>query len=200
MSPVQRQLLAQRKIQVIPLLFEQKRAVDALRNAGNPIWRVRYAEYRRNVEKGFGKGYVLTNEADELARARCELAQAKVDAWETLSPAAVAARIVKTPATEKERLEQKLQDMLTKPVPKPPAKRSFSELFWKKVDERVNAAMQRTGVPQRLRGPVRSAVRKAIEKGATEGLGRSLEELGVKGEAKEAVEAVVKRVLESRSL
>jgi len=200
LTPIQRQLLAKRKIAVIPQLFAMKRQVEAERKAGNPIWRVHYKNYRDAVAKGFGRDYFLSNEADELARARCELARATVDAWETLSPAAVAARVAKIPATEKERLERKIEDLLKKPAPKPPAKRSFSQLFWNKVDERVNAAMQRTGVPQRLRGPVRNAVRSAIEKGASEGLGRTLEQLGVSGETKEAIEGVVKGVLQSRGL
>jgi len=74
--------------------------------------------YQDVVAKGFGQGYALTNLADELVRARCELSRAKVDAWEVLAPPAVAARIARVAATAKERLEQRLNEILRTAPPR----------------------------------------------------------------------------------
>ena len=192
MTPVQRQLLAEKKIRVIPALFALKRRVTAERKAGNPLWRMHEQIYRANVEKGWGPGYALTNEADELARAHCELARAKVDAWRVLAPAAVAARIVRVPTTEKERLEQRVNEMLRTSPPSPRPKRSFSQLFWRKVDDRLDKALGRTKLSPAWRKRIKQAAHSAIQKGAKAALGKALDEAGVKGEVKEAIEATVR--------
>jgi len=192
LSPIQRQLLAAKKIEVIPKLFELKRKVDAERKAGDPRWVEHYKAYRANVEKGWGQGYALTNEADELARAACEFARAKVDAWEVLAPAVIAAKIARIPKTEKERLEQQVEQSLKTPKPTPPQGRSFSKLFWNKVDDRLDGVLRRTKLSAKWRSRIKKAAHAAIEKGGGTVLGKVLGQAGVKGETKEAIETVVR--------
>jgi hypothetical protein len=114
-TPVQRQLDAEKRVRLIPALFEMRATVEAERKAGHPLWQQHRRDFEIQVARAFGPGYRLTTEADELAKARCELARAKVDAWLVLSPAALAARITREPRTEKERIERRLDEMLKKP-------------------------------------------------------------------------------------
>lgn len=118
LSPIQRQLLAENKIKVLPRLFELKREIEALRKARDPRWPMLHKAYQDIVAKGFGEGYALANLADELGRARCELARAKVEVWEVLAPPAVAARIARAATTAKKRLEQRLNEMLRAAPPR----------------------------------------------------------------------------------
>lgn len=52
----------------------------------------------------------LFSEKDELAKARCELSRARVEAWKVLSPSEVAKRVV--PLRE-EALEERVQRIIT---------------------------------------------------------------------------------------
>lgn len=201
LSPVQRQLLAQRRLALIPRLYELKRQVAAERKAGDPRWKEHERELRVIVIRGFGRDYALSqDEATELARAKCELARAKVDAWRVLSPATVAAKVARIPSNEEQQVAQRIQEIVRTKPPAPVKKRSFSDVFWKKVDDRIDGALGSTRLSAAWRKRIKSAARSAIEKGASTGFGRVLEEAGVTGAAKRAVEGVVKGLASNPSL
>lgn len=201
LSPVQRQLLAQRRLAVIPRLYELKRQVAAERKAGDPRWKEHERELRTIVARGFGSDYALSpDEATELARAKCELARAKADAWTVLSPAAVAARVARIPSTEEQRVAQRIQEIVKTKPPAPVKKRSFSQLFWNKVDDRIDGALGGTKLSAAWRKRIKQAARAAIEKGASAGFGRVLDEAGVTGATKRAVEGLVKGLAAKPSL
>lgn len=46
--------------------------------------------------------------------------------------------------------EERIRRILTRPPPTPPPRRSFSEMFWRRVDERLNSTMRRIGVSPSL--------------------------------------------------
>ena len=194
LTPVQRQLLAQRKLTVIPQLFVLKRRIAEERKAGDARWQQHARELQDIVDKGFGAGYALTNEADELARARCELARAKVDAWAVLSPRAVAAKAARIPSTDEEVAQQRVEQAIKTKIPPPAPKRSFSQVFWTRVDDRIDRALGATKLSAAWRKRIKAAARAAIEKGASAALGRALDEAGVGGSTKKAVEGVVKEL------
>jgi hypothetical protein len=201
LSPVQQQLAAQRRVAIIPRIYELKRQVAAERRAGDPRWKGHERELREIVARAFGRDYAISDdEATELARAKCELARAKVGAWRVLSPAVVGARVARIPSTDEERVAQRIQEVVKTKPPAPVKKRSFSEVFWKKVDDRIDGALGGTKVSAAWRKRIKAAARAAIEKGASTGFGKVLEEAGVTGATKRAVEGVVKGLAEKPAL
>jgi outer membrane protein OmpA-like peptidoglycan-associated protein len=109
------------------------------------------------------------------------------------SPAEAARRIVPLrPETPEERIQRILRTL----PPAPPQRRTFSEAFWQRVDEQVNSAMSRLGVPQALRGPIRNGARAAIRRGSEELMKRILEASGLPGEAQEAIRGTVRAAAE----
>jgi hypothetical protein len=104
------------------------------------------------------------------------------------SPAEAARRITPTePETAAQRIER-----ILKTLPPSPQHRSFSEMFWKKIDENLNSTMSRIGVPPSLRGPIRNAAHAALERGAESVLTRALDETDLGSEAKDAIRASVR--------
>jgi hypothetical protein len=118
LMPVQRLLHAEKLVRVIPALFAMKATVEAERRAGDPHWLAHQRDLDTQVARAFGSGYRLRSEVAELAQARCELARARGAAWRVMSPAAVAAKITRTPTTERERLERRVEEILTTPPPR----------------------------------------------------------------------------------
>jgi hypothetical protein len=105
------------------------------------------------------------------------------------SPAEVARRVEPMrPETPEERIQRILRTL----PPPPPPRRTFSEAFWRQVDERLNSLMSRLGVPSSLRGPIRDGARAAIRRGAEELMKRVLEASGLPGEAQEAIQGMVR--------
>ena len=106
---------------------------------------------------------------------------------------AEAARSVFQPETPEERLNRLLRTL----PPAPPPRRSFDQRFWQAVDERLNSAMSRIGVPQSLRGPLRDAARAAITRGAQAIFDQALDAAELTGEAREAVSATVRAAIKT---
>ncbi|HYT54606.1 MAG TPA: hypothetical protein VEQ38_07835 [Verrucomicrobiae bacterium] len=105
---------------------------------------------------------------------------------------AEAARRVFRPETPEERLNRMLRTL----PPAPPPRRSLDQRFWRTVDERLNSAMNRAGVPQRLRGPLRDAARAAISRGAEAIFDQALDAIELRGEPREAVKSVVRAAIQ----
>jgi len=91
-----------------------------------------------------------------------------------------------------ETTEERIQRTLTTPPPTPPPRRSFSQMFWNKVDDNLNSTMNRLGVPQSLRGRIRDAARAALERGAESLLNQALDQTGLANETKETIRATVR--------
>jgi hypothetical protein len=91
-----------------------------------------------------------------------------------------------------ETVEERIRQILTAPPPTPPPRRSFGEMFWRRMDEKLNSTMSRVGVPPSLRGPTRDAARAAIRQGGDAILNGALDETGLSSEAKEAIRAAVR--------
>lgn len=104
------------------------------------------------------------------------------------SPAEAAHRVAPPePETPAQRIERILRTL-----PPSPRRRSFSEMFWKKVDDHLNSTMSRIGVPSSLRGPIRNAAHAALERGAESVLNMALDQTGLGNEAKEAIRAAIR--------
>jgi outer membrane protein OmpA-like peptidoglycan-associated protein len=110
------------------------------------------------------------------------------------SPAEAARRIA---PTEPETVAQRIERIL-KTLPPTLQRRSFSEMFWKEVDESLNSTMSRIRVPPSLRGPIRSAAHAALERGAESVLTRALDETDFGSEAKDAIRASVRAAAKTR--
>jgi hypothetical protein len=93
--------------------------------------------------------------------------------------------------------EERIQRTITTPPPTPPPRRSFNQMFWNKVDDNLNSTMNRLGVPQSLRGPIRAAARAALERGTESLLTKALDQTGLGNEAKEAIRASVRAVAQT---
>jgi hypothetical protein len=69
-------------------------------------------------------------------------------------------------------------------------RRTFSEAFKQRLDERLNPIMNR--LPSTLRKPVRALVDAAIRRGSEELLKRGLEASGLPGEIQESIRGIVR--------
>jgi hypothetical protein len=109
------------------------------------------------------------------------------------SPAEVSRTVVAPgPETPEERIRRILRTL----PPPPLRRRSFSQMFWRRVDGELNSAMHRVGVPGSLRGPIRAGVRAAIECGAEALLDRVLNAAELRSEAQEAIKTSVRAVVQ----
>jgi outer membrane protein OmpA-like peptidoglycan-associated protein len=88
--------------------------------------------------------------------------------------------------------EERIQRIITTPPPTPPPRRSFSQIFWNKVDDHLNSTMNRLGIRQSLRGRIRDAAHAAVEKGAESLLINALDQTDLGNEVKEAIRASVR--------
>jgi hypothetical protein len=70
-------------------------------------------------------------------------------------------------------------------------------MFWQRVDENLNSAMRRVGVPESLRGPLRNGAHAAIERGAEAVFNQVLDAAGLTAEAREAVSATVRAAMQT---
>jgi len=95
------------------------------------------------------------------------------------------------PETPEERLNRLLRTLPPAPLPR----RSLDQRFWQTVDERLNSAMNRVGVPQQLRGPLRDAAHAAISRGAEAIFDQALDAIELRGGPREAVKNVVRTAL-----
>jgi hypothetical protein len=109
------------------------------------------------------------------------------------SPAEVARQVVPLrPETPEERIARILRTL----PPAPPRGRSLSTTFWQGVDDALNRAMSRAGVPQSLRGHIRAGAHAAIERAAGEVLDRVLGASGLGSEVQEAIKGSVRAFLQ----
>jgi hypothetical protein len=88
--------------------------------------------------------------------------------------------------------EERIQRTITTPPPAPPPRRSYSQMFWNKVDDNLNSTMNRLSVPQSLRAAIRDAAHAALERGAESLLNKALDQTDLGNEAKEAIRASVR--------
>ncbi len=92
--------------------------------------------------------------------------------------------------------EERIQRILRTPMPSPPRRRSFSQMFWQRVDESLDSTMNRLRVPQSLRRPIRDGVHAAINRGSEALLNQILEASGLPGEIQEAIRGTVRGLLQ----
>ena len=82
-SPLERVKGLERRLRVIPHLFEAKRQIDLVQDP--QIRAAQLQQFQQEIVEGefpkFPPGYALSSEEDELARARCELSEAR---WKLL--------------------------------------------------------------------------------------------------------------------
>jgi outer membrane protein OmpA-like peptidoglycan-associated protein len=90
--------------------------------------------------------------------------------------------------------EERIRRIITTPPPSPSPLRSFTQMFWNKIDDSLNSTMNKLGVAQSLRGPIRAAARAALERGAESLLTRALDQTDLANEAKETIRASVSAV------
>jgi outer membrane protein OmpA-like peptidoglycan-associated protein len=92
--------------------------------------------------------------------------------------------------TPEEEFNRKLQEILKHP-PDQPVKRSFSEQFWRVVDDKLDSAISKLGVPQRFRGLIKDGAHKAIEKGVETAFDSALDALHLSSDQKNAIKSAV---------
>lgn len=84
---------------------------------------------------------------------------------------------------------------LFSPPPPPPRRMTLQEAIDRFLDNSLNRLMSDLRIPPGLRDPIRNAARAAIGRGAEELLDRSLTQMGLRGEAKEAIGASVRAAM-----
>jgi outer membrane protein OmpA-like peptidoglycan-associated protein len=96
------------------------------------------------------------------------------------------------PETPEEAANRRLKEMLKLPPQLPGAgKKSFSEQFWKAVDDKLDKAMSDLGVPKQYRGLIKDGAHAAIAKGAESLLDSALNSTNLSSQDKNAIKAAV---------
>jgi len=93
---------------------------------------------------------------------------------------------------EPESPEKRLERIIREKPPEPPFKRSLSEMFWSKFDEKTEDILRKAGVPAKYRLYVKDAARAAVEKGAEKALDEALDKAGLGEKEKRAVKEAIK--------
>ena len=109
------------------------------------------------------------------------------------SPAEAARRIVPLgPETP----EQRIQRILRTLPPAPPPKRSFNQMFWRRVDEQLDSAMSRLNVPHSLRSHIRDGAHAAIRRGSEAVLNQIVAATDLPTQIQEAIRTTVRGLLD----
>lgn len=103
------------------------------------------------------------------------------------------------PETPQEESSRRLKEMLKLPPElQGRPKRSFSEQLWAAVDDQLNTAMAKIGVPRQFRGPIKDGAHALIEKGAETVLDSALDAAHLSSQQKEAVKAAVRAAAQTK--
>ena len=104
------------------------------------------------------------------------------------------------PETPEEEANRRLKEMLKLPPELPPGrpKRSSSEQFWETVDDKLDNAMSKLGVPKQYRGLIKDGAHAAIEKGAETVLDSVLDAAQLSSQQKNAIKAAVKATAQTK--
>lgn len=109
------------------------------------------------------------------------------------SPAEAARTIVPMgPETPEQRIQRILQTL----PPALPQRRSFTQMFWQRVDEQLNSVMNRLGVPHSLRGHIRDGAHAAIRRGSEALLNHIVGATDLPSEAQEAIRGTVRGLMQ----
>jgi hypothetical protein len=106
---------------------------------------------------------------------------------------AEAARTLVQPGQETP--EQRIQRILRELPPAPAQRRSFSQMFWQRVDQQLNSTMSRLNVPTSLRGHLRAGVHAAINRGSEALLNEIVGATRLPGETQEAIRSTTRALL-----
>ena len=109
------------------------------------------------------------------------------------SPAEAARRIVPLgPETP----EQRIQRILRTLPPAPPPKRSFNQMFWRRVDEQLDSAMSRLNIPHSMRSHIRDGAHAAIRRGSEAVLNQIVAATDLPTQVQEAIRTTVRGLLD----
>ena len=108
------------------------------------------------------------------------------------SPAEVRRLVPSGPETP----EQRIQRILRELPPAPPSRRSFNQMFWQRVDERLNSVMNRLNVPTSLRGLIRDGVHEAIGRASEALLNEIVGATRLPSETQEAIRTTTRALLD----
>jgi outer membrane protein OmpA-like peptidoglycan-associated protein len=100
--------------------------------------------------------------------------------------------------TEEEAANRRLKEMMKLPSDLSPPKKSFSEQFWKVVDDKLDSTMSNLGVPQKYRGLIKDGAHSAIEKGAETILDSALDAAHLSADEKSAIKSAVKAAAQTK--
>jgi hypothetical protein len=92
--------------------------------------------------------------------------------------------------------DQRIQRILRTLPPAPPTRRSFTQMFWQRVDEQLDAAMSRLNVPRSLRGHIRDGAHAAIRRGSEALLNQIVDATGLPSGVQDAIRSSVRALLE----
>ena len=109
------------------------------------------------------------------------------------SPAEAARTVV---SLGPETAEQRIQRILRELPPEPAPRRSFNQMFWQKVDERLNSTMSRLNVPNSLRPHIRDGVHAAIRRGSEALLNEIVGTTRLPSEVQDAIRTTARALLE----
>ena len=100
-------------------------------------------------------------------------------------------------AFHEETIEERINRILRTLPPPPLTRRSFSQMFWQKVDDALDSQMNRIGVPNRIRDKIREGAHAAITRGAEAIFDQVLDAANITGSIRDALKSTVRAALET---
>jgi hypothetical protein len=95
-----------------------------------------------------------------------------------------------------ETAEQRIQRILRELPPAPPPRRSFNQMFWRRVDESLDSTMSRLNIPRSLRPHIRNGVHAAITRGSEALLNEIVGATRLPSEVQEALRTTTRALLD----
>jgi hypothetical protein len=100
--------------------------------------------------------------------------------------------------TRPETLDEKIQRILRTTLPTRSQGRSFSDVFWKRFNEKVDDAMERLRVPSGVRGSVKKGLQAAVRKGSEALLDQVLEAAELPDATRKAIKGTIQGLMQQK--
>jgi hypothetical protein len=104
--------------------------------------------------------------------------------------------VLTPPPPPPETAEERIQRILRTLPPAPPPRRSFTQMFWQRADEQLDAVMSRLNVPRSLRGPIRDGAHAAITRGSEALWNQIIDATGLPSGAQDAIRSSGRALLD----
>jgi len=93
--------------------------------------------------------------------------------------------------TPQQEFDRRMKDILKLPPDLSPPKKSLSDQFWSKVDEKLNETMSKLGIPEKYRSTIKDGAHALIQKGLEAPLDKAMDAAHLSSQEKDAIKSAL---------